>query len=92
MKTGELQEMSLLGLTISKGKDKPCYYVEYHQCDRCGVEYRVYVQSENNLEKTLAHLRNIELGRAIVSREKDDLCFHCQSHVIATQSILSLEA
>ena len=92
MITQERQRMSILGVAVTKEKNKTCYYVEYHQCDRCGVEYRVYYRSEKNMNETLAHIRNVEVGREIVSQGKEDLCFHCLNATYADQALLLLEA
>ena len=59
MRTGEREEMSLLGLAITKRDKKDPYkaiYVEYHSCDRCGAEYRVYLCSPKEVEEAYQEL------------------------------------
>ena len=87
MKIGEIREMSLLGLAISK-KDKrdpsKVLYVEYHLCDKCGAEYRVYLHSQKEVEGAYR-----EFAKMFGNKPgEDDLCFNCQSQVIADQPML----
>jgi len=80
--------MSLLGLAITKAeKGEGSVYVEYHRCDKCGTEYRVYMRSPQDVE---------EAFQTIVKRLGNkpgemDLCFNCQRGVIADQPMLPLE-
>ena len=90
MITGERQEMSLLGMAISKRDKKDpdrTIYVEYHQCDRCGAEYRVYLHSPKEVEEAFQ-----DLARMMGNKPgEEDLCYKCQSQVIADQSMMPLE-
>lgn len=90
MKTGERQEMSLLGMAIGKRDKKDpdrTIYVEYHQCDRCGAEYRVYLHSPKEVEEAFQ-----DLARMMGNKPGEkDLCYKCQSRVMADQSMLPLE-
>ena len=89
MRTGEMQKMSLLGLAITKRDKKDpdkMIYVEYHQCDKCGAEYRVYLHSSKEVEgayQLLAKMFGNKPG-------EEDLCYNCQSQVIADQSMMPL--
>ena len=87
MKTGAIKKMSLLGLAIRKAdKNDPgkTLYVEYHQCDRCGAEYRVYLHSQKEVEEAYR-----EFSKMFGNKPgEDDLCFNCQSQVIADQPML----
>jgi len=89
MKTGEMQEMSLLGLAITKRDKKypdKTICVEYHQCDKCGAEYRVYLHSSKEVEESYQ-----QLAKMFGNKPGDeDLCYNCQSQVIADQSMLPL--
>ena len=90
MKTGELQEMSLLGIAIRKQDKKDSrntIYAEYHHCDRCGTEYRVYLRSQKEAEEAYQAFAKMFGNKA----EEKDLCFNCQSQVIFDQSIMPLE-
>lgn len=81
-------EMSLLGLAITlKSKDEGTVYVEYHKCDRCGGEYRVYLKSPRNVEDAFKDIAN-RMGN---KPGEEDLCFNCQRGVIADQPMLPLE-
>ena len=90
MKTGETRQMSLLGLAIrTKDKRDPTktLYVEYHQCDRCGAEYRVYLHSQKDVEEAYR-----EFAKMFGNKPgEEDLCFNCQSQVIADQPMMLLE-
>ena len=89
MKTGEMQEMSLLGLAITKRDKKDpdkTIYVEYHQCDKCGAEYRVYLHSSNEVEKVYQQLAKMFGNKP----GEEDLCYNCQSQVIADQPMMPL--
>ena len=90
MKTGELKAMSLLGLAIRKADKKDpdkTLYVEYHRCDRCGAEYRVYLHSQKEVEEAYR-----EFSKMFGNKPgEDDLCFNCQSQVIADQPMMPME-
>lgn len=90
MKTGELKEMSLLGIAIRKEDKKnptKTLYVEYHSCDRCGVEYRVYLHSQKEVEESYQAFARM-FGNKV---EEEDLCFNCQSQVFFDQLKMPLE-
>ena len=90
MKTGETRKMSLLGLSIRKADKRDpdkTLYVEYHQCDRCGAEYRVYLHSQKEVEEAYR-----EFSKMFGNKPgEDDLCFNCQSQVIADQPMMPME-
>ena len=90
MKTGEVKAMSLLGLAIRKADKRDpskILYVEYHQCDRCGAEYRVYLHSQKEVEGVYR-----EFAKMFGNKPgEDDLCFNCQSQVIADQPMMPME-
>lgn len=90
MKTGEIRQMSLLGMAISKRDKKDAdrtVYVEYHRCDRCGSEYRVYLHSPQEVEEAFQVLAKMMGNKP----GEQDLCFNCQSQVIADQAMMPLE-
>ena len=90
MRTGELIEMSLLGLAITKRDNKDpdkTIYVEYHQCDKCGAEYRIYLHSSKEVEDAYQQLAKMFGNKP----GEEDLCYKCQSRVIADQSMLPME-
>ena len=86
----EMREMSLLGVALTKSDKKngdKSLYVEYHECDRCKDEYRVYLRSTQNVEEAFQ-----ELAKRLGNRpEQPDLCFNCQNKTIADQTMLPLE-
>ena len=88
----EIGQMSLLGIALTKKdkreKEAGTIYVEYHQCDKCGAEYRVYLRSQFEVEGAFQELAK-RLGN---KREEADLCFNCQNKVIVDQMMLPLEA
>jgi len=82
--------MSLLGMAISKRDKKDAdktIFVEYHRCDRCGDEYRVYLRSPKEVEEALQELAKLMGNKP----GEQDLCFNCQSHVITDQAMMPLE-
>ena len=90
MKTGELQEMSLLGIAVRKRDKKDpdkTLYVEYHRCDRCGAEYRVYLRSQKEVEEAYQAFAKMFGNKA----EEEDLCYNCQSQIIFDQPMMPLE-
>ena len=80
--------MSLLGLAITKKeKDTGTIYVEYHLCDDCGAEYRVYLSSPRGVEEAFQ-----ELAKRFGNKpDKQDLCFNCQHQVIVNQMVMPME-
>ena len=84
----EIGKMSLLGLAMTKEDKKAgTIYVEYHQCDRCRAEYRVYLGSPRKVEEAFQELAK-RMGN---KSHEEDLCFNCQSHIIADQVMFPLE-
>ena len=83
------EEMSLLGLALTKRDKKDeakTIYVEYHDCDRCGAEYRVYMHSPKEVEEAY-----LELAKRFGNKPgEEDLCYNCQSRVIADQPMMPL--
>uniref|UniRef100_A0A6M3M1D1 Uncharacterized protein n=1 Tax=viral metagenome TaxID=1070528 RepID=A0A6M3M1D1_9ZZZZ len=83
----ERYSMSLLGLAVTKAeKGEGTIYVEYHKCEKCGVEYRVYMRSPEDVEEAFQTIAK-RLGN---KKEETDLCFNCQRGVIADQPMLPL--
>jgi len=79
--------MALLGVGITARSTlagNPTLYVEYHQCDRCGTEFRLYFKTTKDLEEAL-----VEISKKLGSNEKEDLCFSCMNTVPADQMIMS---
>ena len=90
MITGELQEMSLLGIALRKEDKKDPrknIYVEYHRCDRCGAEYRVYLHSQKEVEEAYQAFAKMFGNKA----EDEDLCWNCQNNAIFDQPKMPLE-
>lgn len=78
--------MSLLGLGVT-GKVKETggvYFVEYHQCDKCNTEFKIYFKSNKALQEAMP------LIAQILGNSDEDLCFTCQSEVPADQMIMSV--
>jgi RecB family endonuclease NucS len=83
----EVMRMSLLGLAITKEERKTgTVYVEYHRCDKCGSEYRVYMKSSQGVEDAFQQLARMFGNKP----HEQDICFDCQNNVIAPQSVLSI--
>jgi len=83
----EIGKMSLLGIAVTKEeKNKGALYVEYHECDRCGKEYRLYLRSPEAVEEVFQRLAKV-LGN---KKGEEDLCFNCQHGVIADQPMMPL--
>jgi len=84
----EIPKMSLLGIALTKReKDAGTIHVEYHMCDRCGAEYRVYMKSAQDVEEAFQVLAR-RLGN---KPNEEDLCFNCQNKTIADQALMPLE-
>ena len=90
MKTGEIQAMSLLGMALRKRDKKDpgkTIYVEYHRCDRCGAEYRLYYHSQKEVEEAYQ-----EFAKMFGNKPgEDDLCFNCQGQVMVDQMMMPME-
>ena len=89
MITREMREMSLLGIAIRKQEQKvpgETLYVEYHQCDRCGAEYRVYFHSQKEIEEAYQAFAKM-FGNKV---DEEDLCYNCQSKVIFDQPMMPM--
>lgn len=83
---GEVGKM-LLGLAITKrDKETGAIYVEYHCCDKCGAEYRLYLKSPTGVEEAFQQIAK-RLGNKV---NETDLCFNCQNGVIQNQMMLPL--
>ena len=77
----------LLGVAMTlKGKDETVY-VEYHQCDKCLAEYRLYLRSPKTVEDAFQGLAKMMANKP----DREDLCFNCQNQVIADQAMLPIE-
>lgn len=90
MKRKEMGEMSLLGLALTKRDKKDerrTIYVEYHRCDCCGAEYRVYFHSPKEVEDAYR-----ELAKMFGNKPgEEDLCYNCQNQAIVDQLMMPLE-
>ena len=76
----------LLGVAINlKGKEGTLY-VEYHKCDECDAEYRLYFKNAGTVEEAFQAIARM-LGN---KPQQQDLCFNCQNHVIGEQVMLPL--
>lgn len=77
----------LLGVAVTlKGKEGTVY-VEYHECDECHGEYRLYFKNAGTVEDAFQALAKM-LGN---KTNKPDLCFNCQNHVIGDQVKMPLQ-
>ena len=84
---GDMSKMSLLGIALTtKSKNEGTVYVEYHRCDKCLAEYRVYLRSPKEVEEAFKDIAK-RLGN---SPDEEDLCFNCQEGVIADQPMMPL--
>ena len=82
--------MGILGVGLTKAfklQGTPTVYVEYHLCDKCGTEFRLYYRSPNDLEEVRSELRN-----KIDNNGKEDLCFSCQDPLPSEQLLLPIPA
>ena len=77
----------LLGTAIVKKDKAGSLYVEYHQCDKCNAEYRLYFRAEKMDEEAFQEMAK-RLGNKV---NEKDLCFNCQNQVIGDQVMLPLE-
>ncbi len=79
----------LLGVALTKnakGKEGSLY-VEWHKCDKCGVEYRVYLKSASEVEEAFQQFAKMFHNRP----EHKDLCQECQTGVILNQPMFPIE-
>jgi hypothetical protein len=78
----------LLGVALTvKGKNEQVY-VEYHHCDKCGREYRVYLKTKSaTVEEAFQALARMMGNKP----EEQDLCFDCQNQVIGNQVMFPME-
>ena len=85
---GEMSKMSRMGVGITAKSNlagNPTLYVEYHQCDQCGAEFRLYFKTAKDLGEAL-----VEIAKKMGFNGKEDLCYSCMSKVPADQMILTL--
>jgi len=83
----EIEKVALLGIALTKSdKGDGSLYVEYHQCSKCGAEYRVYMRSPQTVEEAFQTIAK-RLGNG---PGETDLCFNCQNGVIADQIAMPL--
>lgn len=81
--------MSVLGVGITAKSNlagNPTVCVEYHECNRCGAEFRIYFKTAKDLEGAVT-----EIARQLSSNGKEDLCHSCMSAVPADQMLMVLE-
>jgi len=80
--------MSLIGVGITAKSNlpgNPTLYVEYHRCDRCGTEFRLYFKTAKELKEALD-----AISERLGSNGKEDLCYSCMNQVPADQMVLTL--
>ena len=78
----------LLGVALTKqvkGKEGSLF-VEWHKCDKCGAEYRVYLNSVAAVEEAFQQFAKMFKNRA----EHTDLCQECQTGVISSQPMMPM--
>jgi len=80
----------LLGVGIT-GKTalpgNPVLSTEYHRCDKCGAEFKLYYRSKKDLDEAV-----VEIGKKLGGNgHGEDLCFNCQMPVPANQLVLPFE-
>ncbi len=77
----------LLGTGITAKSNlpgNPILSVEYHQCDQCGVEFKLYFRHKTDeLVKALE-----EISRKLGQNGHEDLCFGCQNPVPSEQLVM----
>lgn len=76
----------LLGTAITLKNKNETVYVEYHRCDKCGAQYKLYLKSVGSVEDAFQAIAKM-LGN---KPDEQDLCFECQNEVIGTQVMLPL--
>ncbi len=79
--------MAILGIGVTglvKEAGGGAFFVEYHRCDNCETEYKLYFKSEKELKDALATLA------VKLESMKEDLCYSCQSEVPEDQMVMSL--
>ena len=77
----------LLGIGITAKSHlpgNPVLSVEYHQCDKCGAEFRLYFKSKNDMDSAIA-----EIGRKLTYKN-GDLCYNCKNPIME-QLVMSLK-
>jgi len=80
-------EMSLIGVALTaENKKLGSLYVEWHRCDKCGAEYRVYFASEQQVEEAFQRIAKMLKNKA----DEQDLCFDCQNQVIGNQVMMPM--
>ena len=79
----------LMGTAITKDKREKVgsLYVEWHECDQCGVMYRVYLKSPLGVEEAFQQIAKMLGNRP----DQPDLCFNCQNQVIGDQVMMPLQ-
>jgi hypothetical protein len=81
----------LEGTCITKNtndKSGGTVYVEYHRCDRCGVQYKLYLKSPLGVRDAFQQIAKM-LGN---KNDEQDICLECQNMVSGTQVVLPLTA
>lgn len=79
----------LLGVGVTSKSDllgNPVITVEYHRCDRCDREFKVYFKNKKDLSEALS-----ELAKKLIENGKEDLCLNCLYPVEAEQMAMALE-
>jgi len=77
----------ILGVGITSKSElpgNPVLTVEYHQCDKCGSEFKLYYRHKcAELDEAIT-----EVGRKLGHNGKDDLCFGCQNPAPSEQLVM----
>ncbi len=76
----------IMGIGITGKSDlpgNPVITVEYHQCDKCDIEFKLYYRHKTDMEEAL-----VEVARKMANNGKEDLCFNCSNPTPAEQLIM----
>lgn len=78
--------MALIGIAVSFKSELPSlpsFFVEYHECDKCKKEFRLFFKSPAEKKEAVDIL-----SRRCRTNGKEDLCFTCQSRSHAEQLVM----
>ena len=77
----------LLGTALTLRNKNETVYVEFHHCDKCGVQYKLYLKSPGSVEDAFQTIAKM-LGN---KENEQDLCFECQNAVIGNQVMMPMQ-